>query len=267
MKGACSFRLENQSLQTVVKSDFYLITCEHGGNRIPSRYRPLFNGYEHLLPTHRGYDAGALQLAREIAAALGAPLFAATVSRLLIDLNRSLIHPRLYSEATRPASEAVRREIWQRYYLPYRTKVETQIENAFSGAERVVHLSCHSFTPELGGEVRNADIGLLYDPGHSGEAAFCRHWRELLHRQDCTLRVRMNYPYIGKSDAFTTALRRRHAPQRYLGIELEVNQALVFAAPKRWRTMRGLIIDSLQKMAATGMQAYGEDDDKRDAGK
>src|SRR3569832_572377 len=134
-----------------LKNDFFLITCEHGGNRIPSRYRQLFDGHEQLLSTPRGYAAGALRLERDLAAALDAPLFAATVSRLLIDLNRSLLHPKLYSEATRPASEAVRQEIRQRYYLPYRTKVEAQIERAKTSTEHVVHLSCHSFSPELDG--------------------------------------------------------------------------------------------------------------------
>src|SRR3954454_24119921 len=74
--------------------DRYLVTCEHGGNRIPARYRPLFAGAEALLESHRGYDPGALQLGREIAAALDAPLVSANVSRLLVDLNRSIGHPR-----------------------------------------------------------------------------------------------------------------------------------------------------------------------------
>ena len=80
-----------------------LITCEHGGNRVPPRYRPLFRGHQDLLSTHRGFDPGALAMARQLAKALRAPLFVSTTSRLLIDLNRSQGHPKLYSEATRPA--------------------------------------------------------------------------------------------------------------------------------------------------------------------
>ena len=68
----------------------FLISCEHGGNRIPLRYRPLFEGYEHLLHSHRGYDSGALSMAKKLAITLHSPLFAATTSRLLIDLNRSI---------------------------------------------------------------------------------------------------------------------------------------------------------------------------------
>jgi Predicted N-formylglutamate amidohydrolase len=101
-----------------------LVTCEHGGNEIPPRYRHLFKGHEALLKTHRGHDAGALVMAEEMAEAFKAPLFVSTVSRLLVDLNRSLGHPRLYSEATRTASKELRREILQAHYLPYRNQVE-----------------------------------------------------------------------------------------------------------------------------------------------
>lgn len=33
----------------------------------------------------------------------------------------------------------------------------------------------------------------------------------------------MNYPYLGKSDGFTTSLRKQF-PFQYIGIELEINQ-------------------------------------------
>ena len=62
-----------------------VITCEHGGNRIPSLYRDLFHDYQVLLDSHRGFDPGALVMARALAAAFAAPLVASTVSRLLVD--------------------------------------------------------------------------------------------------------------------------------------------------------------------------------------
>ena len=33
----------------------------------------------------------------------------------------------------------------------------------------MIHVSSHSFTPELDGKVRRADVGLLYDPAPRGE--------------------------------------------------------------------------------------------------
>ncbi|MDB5761270.1 MAG: N-formylglutamate amidohydrolase [Herminiimonas sp.] len=229
-----------------MKNDSFIITCEHGGNRIPSRYRSLFDGHEALLPTHRGYDAGALRLAREMAGALHAPLYVSTVSRLLIDLNRSLIHPQLYSEATRKASKAVQQEIWQRYYLPYRTKIETQIRQAIGCSDRVIHVSCHSFTPELDGKVRDADIGLLYDPGRPHERDACHRWRASLKELDGSLRVRLNYPYAGKSDGITSAMRRRFSADRYVGIEVEINQRHVLESARHWRDVRRIVIDGFE---------------------
>ncbi len=233
------------------KTGHFLITCEHGGNRIPSRYRHLFTGFEALLQTHRGYDAGALALAREMARALAAPLFASTTSRLLIDLNRSIGHPRLYSEATRNAPVVVRSEILKNHYLPHRNKVEADIAKAVAQGRRVIHIASHSFTPEIDGTVRNADIGLLYDPARSGEVALCRCWQAQIRALAPELKVRRNYPYAGKSDGFTAYLRRRFPAEVYIGIELEINQKHVFNGGRRWRAFRGGVIEALRQ-AVTG---------------
>jgi len=231
---------------TLTAPDACLVTCEHGGNRIPPRYRACFRGHEALLHTHRGYDIGALRVARELAAALGAPLLAATASRLLIDLNRSRGHPRLYSEATRSLPPALRHEILERYYLPYRTHAESRIARAIEGGARVLHVSCHSFTPQLDGSIRNTDFGLLYDPARPLEAGLCRRWGRALDARAAPLRVRMNYPYRGTADGFTTYLRKRFPADRYLGIELEINQKHVLEGAQHWRAVRKAIIGALQ---------------------
>ena len=48
--------------------------------------------------------------------------------------------------------------------------------------------------------------------------------------------MRHNYPYSGISDGLTTSLRKRHTQARYLGVEIEINQALVGA--ERWRSVQ-----------------------------
>lgn len=227
------------------RADHILITCEHGGNRIPACYRPLFAGFEALLPTHRGYDPGALTLARELSRALAAPLFVSTTSRLLIDLNRSIGHPFLYSEATRNAPASVRRAILEKHYLPYRNRVEAHIAAAIAHGSRVIHLASHSFTPVLGGEVRNADIGLLYDPARQGEAELCRRWQARLKASAPEWKVRRNYPYAGKSDGLTAHLRRGFPPGAYVGIELEINHKHVLQGGRPWRALRRQVIEAL----------------------
>ena len=233
-----------------MSTNHYLITCEHGGNRVPAAYRALFAGHEELLASHRGWDPGALTLARDLARALDAPLYYATVSRLVIDLNRSLGHPRLYGEATRTAPPEVRREILAGHYLPYRNRVERHIRHAVAAGHRVVHLSAHSFTPVLNGQVRNADIGLLYDPARPGEVALARHLQTALKTAAKDLRVRRNYPYTGTSDGFTAYLRKRFPAPDYLGIELEINQAQVSCERKAWRDLRVNLIAALLEILA-----------------
>ena len=58
-----------------------LITCEHGGNQVPARWRARFRGAGAVLSSHRGWDPGALGVARTLAKALGAPLVFAETSR------------------------------------------------------------------------------------------------------------------------------------------------------------------------------------------
>lgn len=236
--------------------DQLIVTCEHAGNDVPDAYRPLFTGHEHLLPTHRGWDPGALTLAREMAERFSAPLFFDTTTRLLVDLNRSVGTPDLHAEPTRDLPPARRREILDRYYHPHRRRTEGAIGAAVEGGSRVVHIASHSFTPELNGHVRTADIGLLYDPVRPGEVAFATLWLSALREGDPSLRLRRNYPYLGKSDGLTMALRRRHAPERYIGIELEVNQRYVEEGGPAWPGIRQTLLDSLwvalQRFAAAG---------------
>lgn len=227
-----------------------LITCEHGGNRVPAAYRPLFAGQAELLASHRGWDPGALAVARDLAGALAAPLCCATVSRLVVDLNRSPGHPRLHGEIIRAASPALRRAIMARHYLPYRERVECLVAGALAAGGRVVHVSSHSFTPVLGGEVRQADIGLLYDPARPGEATLARRWQTALQSAGAGLRVRRNYPYRGTSDGFTAYLRRRFPDPAYSGIELEVNQRLVAPGHAGWRRLRRLLVETLRAALA-----------------
>lgn len=201
----------------------WLISCEHGGNIVPPVYAPYFQEAEKTLESHRGYDPGALPLYLLLAEQLADFSYYSQTSRLLVELNRSLHHTNLFSVYTRELPVAIKKEIIARYYLPYRELVETKIQEFISSGDRVVHLSIHSFTPVLAGEVRNADIGLLYDPRRKEEKMFCHALKKSLNKHWPEARVRMNYPYKGIADGFTTYLRRRF-PAHYAGIEFELNQ-------------------------------------------
>ncbi len=228
-----------------VARDGIVITCEHGGNRIPAPYRELFHRQRALLESHRGWDPGALGMAKALATAFGAPLVASTVSRLLADLNRSVGHPHLHSEAARKTPAEVRQRILKCYYQPYRAQAERFVRQAIVDHGKVIHLSSHSFTPVLDGKVRSADIGLLYDPARPGEVDLCERWKASLRACAPDLTVRRNYPYAGKGDGLTNWFRRRLPADAYMGIELEVNQKHVVRDGRYWTAMRRVIVESL----------------------
>jgi predicted N-formylglutamate amidohydrolase len=213
---------------------------------VPDACAALFSGREALLDSHRGWDVGALDLARQVAAAFGVPLYAATTTRLLVDLNRSIGHPQLFSEVTRALPRARRQNLVDRHYRPHRQVVEAEIARFVASGRRVIHVASHSFTPVLDDVPRRADVAWLYDPRRPGETAFARSWMRQLAHLAPDLRLRRNYPYRGRGDGLTAALRRRHPDAAYVGIELEVNQSLV-EQPGPWDRLKEALVDSLKK--------------------
>jgi predicted N-formylglutamate amidohydrolase len=212
-----------------VRIDAIVLTCEHGGNRVPARHARLFASARAraALSSHRGLDIGALRVARFLERRLRAPLIHSTVTRLLVELNRSIGHRELFSEFSARLSGAERERILRRHYRPYRDRVRAEIARQAGGGRRTLHVAVHSFTPRLHGHTRTADVALLYDPRRRDEVRLCVLWKAALEELQPELRVRRNYPYRGEDDGFTTVLRRDFGRRRYLGIELEVNQALL----------------------------------------
>lgn len=215
-----------------------LVTCEHGGNRVPAAWRATMRGAARALNSHRGWDPGALVLARELARVLDAPLLACTTTRLLVDAHRSLGHPRLFSEWTRGLPADDRDELVARWWQPHRTAVRQFIEAARRRRQVVLHLSVHSFTPVWKGRRRPVDVGVLYDPSRGPERAFAGAYLAELSRREPTLRLRRNQPYRGTADGLTTTLRHEHDEHSYLGIELEVSQRFPLGPAQRWRQLR-----------------------------
>lgn len=189
-------------------------------------------------------------MAKTLASAFSAPLVSATISRLLVDLNRSIGHPQLFSTATRRVPAETRAEIVLRHYRPYRCEVERLVGQSVSRGRRVIHISSHSFTPRLHGKRRRADVGLLYDPVRPGETALCARWKSALGALAPELSVRRNYPYAGKGDGLTRHLRQRFPPGAYIGVELEVNQKIVLNAGRPWTALRRVLVDSLRAASA-----------------
>jgi len=227
-----------------------IITCEHAGNEVPEEYRHLFKHASKTLNTHRGIDFGALELTNTVAKKLKQEPFLHTVTRLLVDLNRSVQHPTLFSEFTRDESVEVRENIFERYYQPHRKRVEQRVKEIIDQGNQVLHIGIHTFTPIWEDEERQVDVGFLFDPRRLGEKDFARRWRSEVSRRLPDLRLKMNEPYRGTMDGFTTYLRRIYPENNYLGLELEVSQRFFLGASEdeadEWQMIQNEIAESLR---------------------
>ena len=216
-----------------------MLTCEHASNRLPAAFKKFVP--VDVQETHRAYDIGALKVFRKLVK-FAKPEFSCEgkFSRLFVDLNRTITNKSAFSEyygaleaRDKPLAEKAKAAATA-YWKEYRENVEKFVAKNIGASKKgaknngkegaaIVHLGIHSFTPALNGKVRNADIGILYDPKRPQERAYANVIRDEIKRLYPHMKVRFNYPYKGSSDGLTTSLRKKYGP-RYVGIEIEINQ-------------------------------------------
>lgn len=229
-----------------------IVSCEHASNRLPE-------GLEldpALLELHIAYDPGARDLARGLARRFGAPLFEGEVSRLVVDLNRTLgnrVLMRRISDGHRipfnyGLDSAERQARIARYYRPYRDAVARAAADVIERQGRCLHLCVHTFTPSLAGKRRGNDIGLLHDPDWGVERQLCREVQDWFHRHT-DLVAWLNRPYSGTADGILPAMRRQFRPETFVGLELEVNQKHA-SHPDTLRAIADTLVDALEAAPA-----------------
>jgi predicted N-formylglutamate amidohydrolase len=219
---------EEMKMQELLSKGAVVLSCEHGGNYVPGEFCDLFEEASGVLISHRGWDLGALELFFEmVGKGVDYSLYSET-TRLLIDLNRSLNKRSLFSEFTSSLTKEEKELIIKQFYFPFREQFKRNISDLIGEQGFVLHVSVHSFTPVFKGEVRDADVGLLYDPGFGIEKDVAELWKHILMDRMPHLKIRMNYPYLGKTDGHVFALRNQFGSSHYAGIELEINQKYAF---------------------------------------
>ena len=227
----------------------FILTCEHAGNEIPAEYEHLFQGKEEVLYTHKAIDLGALRLAEHLAAELGLPLCYTPIPRLLVEANRSLDNKELFSEYSQALTAQEKQILLGRHYFPHRKQVESKIEKETAAGNQVYHLAIHTFTPVLDGEVREADIGILFDPEREPEKNFAQQLKEKLTAQNPERKVLFNSPYPGIDDGLPTYLRTRFDTAHYAGFELEINQKFFLnGQPEVWQKLVDELTKSLKNL-------------------
>lgn len=220
-----------------------VLTCEHASCAVPALYQDLGLQREQL-EDHIGWDIGAGAITEILARYFGATAILSSASRLLADCNRDLADHDLMATISDgvpiPGNTNISRsEFGERirtYYEPFHAAIDTVLERH----PPALLLSVHSFTPIMQGQVRNFDIGVLFDS--FPEAA--THLGEALTQTG--LRVRYNQPYSGMDGLIYSA--KRHGSRHGVPyLELEINNLLLRDEPG---------IDTIGHRIITGLDRF-----------
>ncbi|WP_373048722.1 N-formylglutamate amidohydrolase [Vulgatibacter sp.] len=212
------------------------LTCEHASERLPDGYA-WPPGDERLVGTHWAYDLGAADLVRELAEALRAPAVLSRFSRLLVDPNRPDGAATLFrAEAegqpvglNRQLTDAERTRRLERFHRPYHEAIHQRL----AGYEAQVLFSVHTFTPVYEGQVRQVEVGVLFDT----QEELAAHAARAIHAAGFV--TRLNEPYSGR-EGLIYAAERHAAAHGKMALELEVRQDLAVRPEVRARLVDAL---------------------------
>jgi len=205
-----------------------LLICEHASNRLPSRYGTLGLAPSDL-ESHIAWDPGALGVAQELSRLLDAPLIHASVSRLVLDLNREPSAPdsicTLSERTTIPGNldldETERAIRVREVYDAFHGAVDAFAEARIAAGQLSAVVSVHSFTPVYRDVPRPWQIGLIFDR----DERYARSVAAGLAK-DPSLIVGMNEPYSPADRVFHTL--DRHAVRRgLLPLMIEIRNDLI----------------------------------------
>lgn len=197
-----------------------VLSCEHASPRLPEPHS-WHPEDRWLVGTHWSYDLGARALTLELSRALSASAVLSRFTRLLIDPNRDLTRPDLFRasaegkpihlNAALDAAERQRRI--EHYYIPY----HTALDQALARSHAPLLLSIHSFTPNYEGEVRDVQLGVLFNREETHARALYDHLARVFPD------VRENEPWSGREGLIYSA--ESHATRfGRVALELEVRQ-------------------------------------------
>ena len=201
----------------------FVLVCDHASNWVPPSLKGLGLPSGEL-DRHIAWDPGALELARQLSGLLDSPLVHATVSRLVLDVNRDPAHKSsivtISEDTVIPGNEELSvQERAQRVrciYEPYHEALATVIERCVArhAAPRIV--SIHSFTPVYRQERRPWHIGVL----SGDDRRLSQPLLELL-RAGGEFHVGDNQPYAPTDGVYHT-LERHCSPRMLRSVLLEL---------------------------------------------
>lgn len=214
------FEIEGQGRQGA-----FVVLCDHAGNATPASLGVA----PETLWTHVAFDRGALELSRDLAEALEAPLAFPTVSRLVIDCNRATDRADLIATETEfgavpgnldlPAAERARRIA--EVHAPYHDAVSGLVQRRREMGLRPLLIGVHSFAPVLRGSARPWHVGIIFRRDAGLAASVADRLGGVMG-----LQVGLNVPYRPEDGVYYTL--ERHAERLGLpSLMLEVRDDLL----------------------------------------
>lgn len=223
-----------------------VLVCEHASAAIPEAEQGLgLSGTD--LRQHIAWDIGALGVAQTLSAELDAPLVACNYSRLLVDCNRFPDAADAFVRTSdgvvipgnQQLSAAERAARLSSIHQPFHAAISALLDQRVAP----VVVAVHSFTPVMGGQARQVQLGLLADRDTRLAEAMWRH-AAVLTPWD----TRVNQPYDANSGVSYTA--RVHALARQAPhVLLELRQDLI-ASPSAQQDAAELLAALLRRGAA-----------------
>jgi predicted N-formylglutamate amidohydrolase len=206
----------------------FVIVVDHASRRIPRRLNNL-GLPESELQRHIAWDIGALAVARQVAAALDAPLMAQNYSRLVIDCNRDPTVPSSIpkiSEASEiPGNAGLSdTEITARrveIFEPYHGRVRALLDERAAAGRPSILVAQHTMTNVYHGVARKMHAAVLYNR----DRRFAGLMLDML-RREAGLVVADNEPYF-VSDATDYTIPVHGEARGLPHVEIEIRQDLV----------------------------------------
>ncbi len=199
-----------------------LLVCDHASRAVPRALAGL--GLDDAaLSRHIGWDIGAAELTRRLALRLDAPAVLAGYSRLVIDLNRPPGDPQSILAASDGVvvpgnvglALAAQEERAEAFHWPYHHAVDQAFARLRREGPEPLFFSVHTFTPSLGGEDRQWDLGVLWNR----DPRIAVPLIEILG-ETAGLHVGDNQPYSGKDIAYTLNLHAGVAGLAHCAVEV-----------------------------------------------
>jgi hypothetical protein len=137
-----------------------------------------------------------------------------------------------------------RDRLQEKHLIAHAQMLRQRVITELGRHEAVVHVSVHTFDPEKHPAV---DVSLLFSEGKVSESSVALAWMAALRAEAPSLGVHGNVQfYPQQSQTVLDSLREEFGSQRYLGLELQVNNSM-FLAPKlmRWEKFKAMVQNSL----------------------